>query len=143
VSVASVLLPVFVLVALTFVLLVRTGRARFAAVRAKEVKVRDVALGQRAWPAAVQQVANTYQNQFELPVLFYVLVALALATRQADLVFVVMSWIFVATRLVHAWIYATSNIVKRRFQTFLAGAIVLMLMWIIFAARILLAGGGG
>jgi hypothetical protein len=141
VSVASVLLPAFVLVGLTFLLLVRMGRARFASVRAGDVKVKDVALGQRAWPARVQQIANTYQNQFELPVLFYVLVALALSTRQADLLFVAMSWLFVATRLVHAYIYVTSNAIIRRFQAFLAGALVLMLMWIVFAVRILLLGG--
>jgi hypothetical protein len=142
VSVASVLLPVFVLVALTFGLLIWTGRSRFAAARAGEVQVRDVALGQRVWPARVQQVSNTYQNQFELPVLFYLLVALALFTKQADLLFVAMAWIFVATRLVHAFIYTTSNVVIRRFQAFLAGAIVLMIMWIVFAVRILTAGAG-
>jgi hypothetical protein len=130
------------LIALTLGLLVWTGRARFAAYRAGEVKVGDVALGQRNWPARPQQVSNTFQNQFELPVLFYVLVALTLITRQADLVFVVMSWIFVATRLVHAYIYTTSNRVTLRFRSFLAGAIVLMLMWIIFAAEILLSGTG-
>jgi hypothetical protein len=141
-SVASVLLPVFVLVALSFGLLIWTGRSRLAAARAGKVAPKDVSLGQRAWPAPVQQVSNTFQNQFELPVLFYVLVVLALFTKQADLLFVVMSWIFVATRLVHAYIYATSNVVIRRFLAFLAGAIVLMIMWIIFAVRILTAGAG-
>ena len=140
-SVASVLLPVFVSVALTLVLLVWTGRARFAAFRAGEVKIKDVALGERNWPTRPQQIANTYQNQLELPVLFYILVALVLITRQADFLFVVMSWIFVATRLVHAYIYTTSNVVIRRFQAFLAGAIVLTAMWIVFAVKILLSGG--
>ena len=85
----------------------------------------------------MQQVANTYQNQLELPVLFYILVAFAILTRKADFLFLVMSWIFVATRLVHAAIYTTSNHVLRRFQAFLAGACVLMLMWLIFALRVL------
>jgi hypothetical protein len=46
---------------------------RFAAVRAGEVQIGNIALGQRAWPTRVQQVSNAFQNQFELPVLFYVL----------------------------------------------------------------------
>lgn len=90
-SVPAVLAPVFAQVALTFFLLVWTGRARFAAIRASEVRVGDIALGQRNWPARVQQVANTYQNQFELPVLFYILVAFAILTRKADFLFLVMS----------------------------------------------------
>jgi hypothetical protein len=139
-SIAAVLAPVFIQVALTFFLLLWMGRTRFAAVRAGEVKAGDIALGQRAWPPEVTQVANAFQNQVELPTLFYTLVALALVTRQADLLFVVLSWLYVATRLVHAFIHTTSNIVTRRFLAFVAGAVVLMLMWIVFAIRILMAG---
>ena len=138
-TISSVLAPVFVQVALTFALLIWTGRVRFAAVRAGEVRVGDIALGQRGWPAPVQQVSNTFQNQFELPVLFYVLVALALFTRKADLLFVVMAWVFVLSRLGRAYVYVTSNTMLLRFRIFLIGATVLMLMWAIFAGRIFLS----
>ncbi|KAA2237024.1 MAPEG family protein [Salinarimonas soli] len=139
-SIAAILAPVFVQVGLTFVLLFMMGRTRFAAVRAGEVKIRDIALGERAWPARVTQVANTFHNQFETPVLFYALVALAIVTRQADLLFVVLSWLFVTARLVHAYVYTTTNNVLTRFRVFLAGTAVLMLMWAIFAVRILISG---
>lgn len=135
----SILAPVFVQVLLTFGLLLWTGRVRFAAARAGQVKLKDISLGERSWPAPVQQVSNTFANQFELPVLFYVVTGLALATAQAGPLFVGLAWLFVLTRLVHAGIYATSNVVARRFQAFLAGAIVLMAMWLDFAVRILLA----
>ena len=135
----AVLAPVFVQVLLTFVLLLWTGRVRFAAARAGAVRLKDISLGERSWPAPVQQVSNAFANQFELPVLFYVLTGFALATGKADLLFVGLAWLFVLTRLVHAGIYATSNVVIRRFQAFLAGAIVLMAMWGIFAVKILLA----
>ncbi len=134
----AVLAPVFVQVLLTFVLLLWTGRVRFAAARAGAVKLKDISLGERSWPAPVQQVSNAFANQFELPVLFYVLTGFALATGKADLLFVGLAWLFVLTRLVHAGIYATGNVVIRRFQAFLAGAIVLMAMWGIFAVKILL-----
>ncbi len=139
-SITAVLLPVFVQVALTFCLLLWMGRSRLALLKTGDVKVKDVALGERNWPARTQQITNTYHNQFELPVLFYALVALALITRKADLVFVVMSWLYVASRLVHAYIYTTSNRIAWRFQVFLIGAMILMLMWIIFAVLILTTG---
>ena len=41
------------------------------------------------------QVGYSFQNQFELPVLFYVLTILAIITKHADILFVVMAWIFV------------------------------------------------
>ena len=83
--------------------------------------MRDIALGERNWPTRIQQIQNAYHNQFELPVLFYVLVALALITRKADMLFVVMSWMFVASRLVHAAIHTTSNKVSLRFMAFVVG----------------------
>jgi hypothetical protein len=73
-----------------------------------------------------------------VPVLFYVLTILAWITRHADLLFVVMAWIFVALRLVHAYIHITDNDVFRRGPVFGVGALVLMAMWVIFMIRILL-----
>jgi hypothetical protein len=135
-TVSAILAPLFVQVALTFVLLFWMGRSRVALLRSGEVKVGDIALGERRWPPKVQQVANAYHNQFEVPVLFFALTALALVTRKADLAFVVMAWIFVASRLVHAYIFTTSNRVSQRFMAFLVGVVILVLMWILFAVRI-------
>jgi hypothetical protein len=142
VSVAAILLPVFVQVALTFALLGWLGRSRFAALRARQVKVHEIALGERAWPPRLLQIQNAYHNQFETPVLFYVLVALALFTRQADMLFVVLSWMFVAARFVHAVIHTTSNVVSRRFMAFVVSTSILAVMWVVFAVRILTLGSG-
>ncbi len=141
-SVGAVLLPVFVQVALTFALLVRGGLARVASVRAGETKLKDIALREPNWPVFVTKVGNAYQNQLEMPVLFYVLVALAMITRQTDLIFVVMSWIFVVARLAHAAIHVTANDVVRRLQAFSVAALILAAMWLIFAIRILTLSGG-
>ena len=137
-SIQAVLLPLFVEVALTFVLLFWTGSARVAAVRRGDVHPRDVALREPSWPKQETQIANAYQNQLELPVLFYVLTILAIVTRHADLVFVVLAWVFVVLRLVHVYIHLTSNHLRRRFAAFAAGTVVLALMWGIFIARTLL-----
>ena len=137
-TVPAVLLPVFVQVGLTFFLLFWMGSVRLRALKGREVRVGDIALRQPAWPERPTQISNAYDSQFQLPVLFYALVPLALITRKADLLFVVLSWIFVATRLAHAAIHTTSNNVQQRFMAFLAGAIVLLIMWIVFAAHILL-----
>jgi hypothetical protein len=133
------LLAVVVQVMLTFALLVWMGRVRIAAVRRGETRIGDIALGQPNWPPRVQQISNCYHNQYQLPVLFYVLVALALILRKADLLFVVMAWLFVASRLVHAAIHTTSNDIRQRFAAFGVGFAILFLMWVIFAARVFLA----
>jgi hypothetical protein len=135
-TVQAILAPLFVLVALTFALLIGMGALRVAAVRRGEVRVRDTALDRNNWPPRAQQISNCFDNQFQLPVLFYVLTILALSLRKADLLFVVMAWIFVVLRIVHAAIHVTSNRVGYRFWAFAAGMIVLLLMWVIFAVRV-------
>ena len=103
-SVQFVLLPVFVLVGLTFTLLLWMSTARTRTLQAGETRSKDIALGQQNWPARVIQIGNCYRNQFELPLLFYILIALALPLRHADLVIVLLSWVFVVTRFAHAGI---------------------------------------
>jgi hypothetical protein len=97
-----------------------------------------VVLGQPNWPTRATQIGNSFSNQFELPVLFYILIALALPLRHADLVIVLLSWVFVVTRFAHAGIFVTSNDLKRRSLAWFAGVLVLFAMWIYFALRILL-----
>ena len=69
------------------------------------------------------------------PVLFYILIALALPLRHADLFIVLMSWVFVVTRFAHAGIFVTSNNVQQRRLAWFAGVLVLFAMWIYFALR--------
>ncbi|MGA7995897.1 MAG: MAPEG family protein [Bradyrhizobium sp.] len=137
-SVPMVLLPVFVLVGLTFTLLLWMASARSRAFKTGETSYKDVALGEAKWPARTTQIGDCFSNQFEIPVLFYVLIALALPLRHADLFIVLMSWVFVVIRFIHAGIFVTSNNVQQRGMIWFAGVLVLLAMWIYFALKILL-----
>ncbi len=137
-SVPMVLLPVFVLVGLAFYLLMWMAVARRNAIVKEGTRIRDIALGQPNWPVRTTQIGNCFKNQFEMPVLFYILIALALPLRHADLVIVSLSWIFVATRFVHAGIFVTSNDLNYRSLAWFAGVLVVFAMWVYFALRILL-----
>jgi hypothetical protein len=137
-SVQAVLLPVFVLVGLTFGLLLWMAGARREALVGGEAKIKDIALGQPNWPARATQIGNCFSNQFEMPLLFYVLIALALPLRHADLVIVMLSWVFVVMRFAHAGIFVTSNDLKQRSLVWFAGVLVLFAMWLYFALKILL-----
>jgi hypothetical protein len=137
-SVPMVLLPVFVLIGLTFALLLWMAFARRDALVGGQTKIRDIVLGQPNWPVRATQIGNCFKNQFELPVLFYILIAIALPLRHADFIIVVLSWVFVIARLVHAGIFVTSNDLNRRSLAWFAGVLVLLAMWLYFALRILL-----
>lgn len=139
-TVQAILLPVFAQVALIFVLALWMLRERAGALRRGDVRVGDIVLGQPAWPARATQVSNSFHNQLQLPLLFFVLVILAMMTKKADLLLVLMSWLFVATRILHVAVHTGSNRMSPRFATYAAGFVLLLAMWVIFALRILLAG---
>jgi hypothetical protein len=124
-------------VLLTLGLLILLAVRRQRMFRQREMHPQDLAVRGAREPLPVAQVAGSYQNQFEIPVLFYVLVILALFTRKADLVFVIMSWIFVFARIAQAAIHVGPNIVPMRGVAFGVSMLVLLIMWIIFIIRIL------
>lgn len=140
-SVASLLAPVFVQVALTFALMLWMAALRVSAVRGRQVRPKDIALREPNWPQRATQIANAFHNQLELPLLFYVLVALILVTRTNSDAFVGLAWAFVGARLVHAWIHTGSNEVDKRFFAMAAGMVILAVMWVLFAVRVLSAEG--
>ena len=45
-----------------------------------------------------------------VPTLFYILTLLAYFTHHARILFVVLAWVFVIFRLLHAYVHVTSNI---------------------------------
>jgi hypothetical protein len=135
-SLQVILLPLFVEVILTFVLLFCAAPLRTHALRSGAVRPEDIALRQPNWPKRATQVANSFANQFELPVLFYVLTILALVTRKAGIIFVVLAWIFVVFRLLHAYVHVTSNNVSIRGPLFGMSAVVLAVMWVIYIIQI-------
>jgi hypothetical protein len=69
-SIQAVLLPLFVQVVLTFVLLAWMAGLNRQAVLRGEVRLRDVALREPGWPGRNLQIRNAFQNQLETPVLF-------------------------------------------------------------------------
>jgi hypothetical protein len=134
------LLPAFAHVALVFFTGSRMGRARFAAARAGRVKVRDIAVDNSRWPEDVKKIANSYQNQFEVPMLYYALLPLLLATGLADWVAVALSWVFVASRIAHALIHQGANVVLSRFRVFVFGFFTVVAMWAWFGLRLYVIG---
>lgn len=139
-TVSDLLLPVFVEVLLTFLLMFWMGKRRMEALSSGAVQPSDIALRQPNWPPRALQVANCFHNQLELPFLFYVLVAFILITSTNSLIFVILAWVFVLSRLVHAYIHTGANDVRARTMATGVGAIALFVMWVIFAIRILVSG---
>lgn len=122
-------------------LLWHLGRVRIPLVVDGKVKIRDIAVDRGGWPEAEHKVSNAFDNQFQLPVLFYVasLLALWLTPTLFELV---LAYAFVLSRYVHAAIHITTNNVVRRFAAYTTGLVVLCVFWADLLVRTLLVAFG-
>jgi len=136
-TVQAILLPLFVEVILTFGLLIWLAPLRARDFSSGAVRAEDVALREPNWSKRSMQVSYAFSNQFELPVLFYVLTILAFITHLAGVVFVVLAWIFVIFRLLHAYVHVTNNKIRLRGSMYGIAAIALILNWVIYIVEVL------
>lgn len=134
---SSIVLPAVLQALLTIAVLILLGPMRARSMREARQNLTDddVRIGRNDWSEQAQKVANNYRNQFELPVLFFAVVAYAMILRQADALLTGLAWIFVITRIVHAAIHIGPNVVKWRGLAFIVGAVVLCTMWIVLGWR--------
>jgi hypothetical protein len=131
-------LPVAAMIAITVLAWLRLYQLRFAEMARRRIDPQSIALSAQK-DAGLQDTrgADNFNNQFQLPVLFYVAVLVAHATGQGGGLFVPLAWAFVASRLVHALIQWTYNRVVHRFAVYALGALILWWMWGLLALGLL------
>jgi len=126
-------------VLLTIIILVLMGRERVPRVMSGEIPLQDIAVERTAYPLKARLLSNNFDNQFQLPVLFYVAALLALWAGIVNWPVVIAAWAFVVLRYVHAAIHITSNRVHQRFAVYATGLAVLVILWLLVLFPILLA----
>lgn len=136
-----IVLPVLAQVLLTFAVLVLMGRARSRSMRANRQRLEDMSLAtDKDWDENARKASNNFKNQFELPVLFYVVCLFALATRMVDMVFFALAWVFVLSRIAHTAVHLGPNVVAWRGTVYLVGFAALIGMWALLTWRIAASG---
>ncbi len=136
-SLQAVLLPLFVEVLLTLALWIWMAGLRTRDLGSGGVRPESIALREPNWSKQTLQVAYSFSNQFELPVLFYVLTILAYVTHKAGVAFVILAWIFVIFRLLHAYVHTTRNVVRVRGTLYGIAAFALLINWVIYIVEVL------
>lgn len=131
--------PALAMVALTFLVWCYMYFKRLSFIRVHSIDPQNVAtrvLGAKSL-ADVSAPSDNLMNLFEMPVLFYFLVALLLITGNATDGFVTAAWIYVALRALHSFIHCTYNRVLHRFTVYASSSILLWGMWAAFALKVL------
>jgi hypothetical protein len=121
-----IFIPVIIQVTLTLCLYIYLGIAKKRAVKLGEVDESRRALHDDAWPDSVLQINNCIRNQFEAPLLFYVLIGILWGIGGTNIYVHLAAWIFVLSRIGHAVIHTGSNYVPLRRKLFMAGCYILI-----------------
>lgn len=98
---------------------------------------REAMLDDRAWPDGVLKASNNFKSQFEVPVLFFAAISVALATGITSTVFAIMCWVFVIARVGHSIVHCGSNVLAPRFSLFMVSVLAVAGMWLLIAKRTL------
>lgn len=129
--------PMLVQIAWTFVVAVILVRARARALQAGEVKLGQVAVSGEAYPDYARLAGANFSNQFETPVLFYVLALIATHVGATGWMMTGLAWVFVGSRILHTTIHTGENRVMKRFRVFLVGMAALAGMLVGIVATLL------
>lgn len=126
----NLLLPAMAQILWTFVVFGILFRTRKAAIEAKQVRLREVAVSGESWPEPARLAANNLTNQFETPVLFFALIAIAIQAGATGWIMTSLAWGYVATRVVHTIIHTGANAIRLRASAFAVGVGLLFAMWV-------------
>ena len=136
---SHIIWPVLAQVLLTLIMFIILGVRKAKAVKSGKVNRKQVALNNREWPEDVLKVSNNIANQFEIPVLFYVLCLVLYSLNAVAMFAIILAWLFVLSRFAHAYVHIGSNYVPMRLRLFLLGCLVVIAM-LILVAWVLITG---
>lgn len=126
------LYPLLIQVALTFGVFAVMFVKRLAEFQNKGIKPQATATRARMREQLTDSAsaADNLQNQFEMPVLFYVAILLAITLLIRDPILAALAWVFVSFRILHALVHVTYNTVMHRFYLFACSTFALLALWV-------------
>jgi hypothetical protein len=130
------LYPMAAMVLLTFVVGAMAVKTRFASVKGGKVSPKYFELMQgEDIPDIVTKTTRCFNNQFEIPLLFYVVCSLYISLGIESLTGVIFAWLFVLFRSLHAYVHLTYNHVIHRMSFFWLAFISVMILWVNLVAK--------
>lgn len=132
----QILWPVLAQISLTLIMFIVLGKRKARARKTKEVDLKKSALDSNAWPEYVRKVTNNIANQFEIPMLFYVLCILIYNLEATSILTVGLAWFFTLTRYAHAYIHIGSNYVPTRMKIYTLGCLIIIALLVLVALNL-------
>ena len=133
----SILYPVLVHIVLVLGLYIVLGIRKSAEIKSKSVDLKETSLNNKAWPTGVVQVSNNIDNQFESPLLFYVVCIITYLAEASTSISILLAWLYVALRYFHSYIHIGSNFVPYRLKIFVVSLLIILALLILLVIHML------
>ncbi|WP_136660620.1 MAPEG family protein [Nitratireductor sp. XY-223] len=121
--------PLIVQTGLIYAIYVIASRRRQSAVRAGKVRASEFKVPMIEPEPSATAIRNLI-NQFELPFLFYVVCVVLYMVNGVNYPVLFLAWVFVVSRIAHAYVHITSNDVRKRRPLFIVGYFVNAILWL-------------
>ncbi len=128
--------PVLAQLLIPILVLLLNGKRKSADVKSGQFDREKAAMDNEAWSRPVVLTSKNLANQFQLPVIFYVLCLILASINAVTTVILVAAWIFVTSRYVHAYVHVSTNYVPARLRAFLLGALTLFVLFALTAREL-------
>lgn len=127
----QLLAPMAALVGLTALVWLLMVLVRNLAVMRDRIDARRfVDYAQAAMDERIERPARTFNNLFQVPLLFYVACLSMMVIERVDAAQLGLCWLFVLLRALHAAVYVGWNHLPMRFATWIAACLVLGTIWV-------------
>jgi hypothetical protein len=113
----------------------RLAVTRQQALRSGAVSTTEFAPG-ASEPAASADARRHLANQFELPMLFFIVIGFLFGINGVSLLELAVAWLFVVSRLVHT-LASLRGLLMLRHVSFFVGFVLVFFLWLDLALRIL------
>ncbi|MAJ43133.1 MAG: hypothetical protein CMF96_00125 [Candidatus Marinimicrobia bacterium] len=131
-----ILYPTFLMVLLTAILYVKNYFDNKKAYKDKQVSADYFKTYLEIPPEKIAISQQTLKNQFELPIIFYILISILISMNKITIFDIFFAWIFVISRYFHCYVRLSSNFVPLRARVFKIGLLILIIWWVYFIIKI-------
>jgi hypothetical protein len=126
-----ILFPMICLILITGGMGVAMLAARYRAVREGALSVSYFKYNQGGKPPEyLLRLTHHFHNLLETPLLFYFVLVVILLLEKVDLIYLALAWLYVVSRIAHAWVHLRSNNILHRKNAYLISYLLIFSLWI-------------
>jgi hypothetical protein len=129
----TLIYPLIAMFLLTFAVMIYMAAGRFSAIKSGAVDPRYFKTYAGTVPENLLLASRHFTNLFEVPVLFYVGIILAIIINIQGSWIHIWAWLFVAARVAHALIHLGGNKVRARLFAYAIGWFAVTAVWVVVA----------